>query len=233
MKVLILNSGIGSRLKPYSEGIPKCLLDLKGKSILQRQIEALLLNGLEKFIITTGPYEDKLIKHVKDLFPNLDVEFVNNEKFAETNYIYSIWLTREIIDDDILLLHGDLVFDETVLKKIISQNQNSVIIDKDAPLPEKDFKGLIKNGKIIEIGINIFGANAKFLLPLYYWKQNYFKIWIDEMKKLLDNGQMKVYAENAFNTIPQQLPLFPVYLDGAFCMEIDTYEDYLIALKKI
>ena len=230
MKAMILNSGVARRLKPLTDNLPKCLLEVNGKSILERQIELLLSVGVKKYIITTGPLQDKIIDHVKEKFPELDVVYTNNPKFETTNYIYSMWLARNEVDnDDILLLHGDLVFEKSVAQKIVEKNFNSVIIDREAPLPEKDFKGLIQNEKIVKIGIDVFGKEAAFLLPLYFWTKKDFSSWMKEIGKFIEKGETSCYAENAFNEISNTLNLIPLDIVNEFCMEIDTLDDLKLA----
>lgn len=230
MKALILNSGVARRLKPLTDNLPKCLLKINGKSILERQIELLLSVGVKKFIITTGPLQDKIINMVKEKFPKLDVVYTNNSKFESTNYIYSMWLARnEINDDDILLLHGDLVFEKSVIQKIVKQKNSSVIVDREAKLPEKDFKGKIQNGKILKIGIDVFGKDAAFLLPLYFWTKEDFQLWMDHIEKFVKNNNTSCYAENAFNEISETINLIPLDIVNEFCMEIDTLEDLKLA----
>ena len=230
MKAMILNSGVARRLKPLTDNLPKCLLEINGKSILARQIELLLSVGVEKYIITTGPLQEKIINHVKENFPELDVIYTNNPKFESTNYIYSMWLARnQIDDDDILLLHGDLVFEKSVVQKIVRQKTSSVIVDRNAPLPEKDFKGEIQKGKIIKIGIDVFGENAAFLLPLYYWTKEDFHLWMNHIEKFVKNNNTSCYAENAFNEISDTIDLHPLYIVNEFCMEIDTLDDLNLA----
>ena len=104
MKALILNSGTGKRLKPVTDDIPKCLIRVNGQSILERQLEILESFSIRKFIITTGPFENKIKKLISEIFSNLDVTYIHNPKFQSTNYIYSMWLARNVIDDDILRL---------------------------------------------------------------------------------------------------------------------------------
>ncbi|QEE15792.2 sugar phosphate nucleotidyltransferase [Promethearchaeum syntrophicum] len=230
MKALILNSGLARRLKPLTDNLPKCLLEINGKSILQRQIELLLSVGVKKYIITTGPLQDKIINHVNEKFPELDVIYPNNPKFESTNYIYSMWLARsEINDDDILLLHGDLVFEKSVIQKIVKQKKSSAIVDRATPLPEKDFKGLIQNGKITKIGIDVFGEKAIFLLPLYYWTKEDFELWMNNIEKFVKNNNTSCYAENAFNEISDTINLIPLDIVNEFCMEIDTLDDLNLA----
>lgn len=232
MKAMILNSGVARRLKPLTNDLPKCLLKVNGRTILERQIEKLIFCNVKKFIITTGPMEEKIKAHVLEIFPSIDIIYINNQKFDSTNYIYSMWLAREEIDDDIILLHGDLIFERSVVQKIVNQQQNSVIVDRAAPLPEKDFKGLIQNGKITKIGIDIFGKDAVFLLPLYFWKHEDFKRWMDEIGKFVKENQTSCYAENAFNVMQNQIDLYPLDINAKFCMEIDTMADLVIARQK-
>jgi phosphoenolpyruvate phosphomutase len=230
MKAMILNSGVASRLKPLTDNLPKCLLEINGKSILERQIELLLSVGVNKYIITTGPLQDKIIDHVKEKFPELDVVYTNNPKFETTNYIYSMWLAQNEVDNDnILLLHGDLVFEKSVVHKIVKQNKSSVIVDRIAPLPEKDFKGLIKNEKIVKIGIDVFGKDVVFLLPLYFWTKKDFSLWMNEIGKFVEKGVTSCYAENAFNEISETIDLIPLNIVNEFCMEIDTLDDLKLA----
>ena len=110
MKAIILASGIGKRLRPLTNNMPKSLIKIKDKTILEYQLDSLLKCKIEKVIITTGPFEEKIKEFLKTKYRNLDVTYVNNPKYETTNYIYSLWLTKDFIDDDVILFHGDLLF---------------------------------------------------------------------------------------------------------------------------
>tara|TARA_Y100000310_G_scaffold94862_1_gene92634 strand:+ start:553 stop:1254 length:702 start_codon:yes stop_codon:yes gene_type:complete len=213
---------------------PKCLVNISQngeETLLGHQIKNLQLCGINQFIITTGPFEGKIITYVNEKFPNLDVIFINNEKYKNTNYIYSMWIIKEYIDDDIILMHGDLVFEKTLLKKIInSKYKNSVLVNDKIPLPEKDFKGRVINGLVKEIGVNVFREKSKkgtvhFLAPIYFFSKNSFDDWLEEIGKFVYRNELSVYAENAFNNISNKIDLNPIYYSEEFCMEIDNQED--------
>ncbi|MBN1156099.1 NTP transferase domain-containing protein, partial [Candidatus Woesearchaeota archaeon] len=123
MKAIILNSGIGKRLQPLTNSVPKCLLEINGKTVIQTQLENLIRCEVTDILITTGPFEEKIRDYVKNRFPNIKVTYVNNPQYNSTNYIYSLWLTRDNVTDDILLIHGDLVFDNSLLERIIKQKK--------------------------------------------------------------------------------------------------------------
>ena len=141
MKAIILASGEGKRLRPLTDNLPKPLIKIGDKTILGHQLDNLIRCHIRDIIITTGPFEDKIKEYVKEKYPDLEVSYVNNPKYETTNYIYSMWLTKGLIDDDIILLHGDLVFEEKLLEKLINAEcENCVLVNRKIKPPEKDFK---------------------------------------------------------------------------------------------
>ena len=110
MKAVIFNSGLGNRMGDFTQSNHKSMARLKnGETIFHRQIRLLSQAGIREFIVTTGPFEDQLISEIID-FPELDFTFVRNDIYYKTNYIYSMYLAREHMNDDLVFLHGDLVF---------------------------------------------------------------------------------------------------------------------------
>ena len=230
MKAMILNSGIGKRLRPFTNDNPKCLAKLGGKTILEHQLESLLYYGLKDILITTGPFEEKIKDIVKEKFPQLGVTYVKNPKYDSTNYIYSMWLTKDWIDDDVLLLHGDMVFEEELLGRLLDEEQKTcVLINNKSEPPKKDFKGRIENNLVKEIGVSVFGENAFFLPPVYKFSKKDFMLLLEEIEKFVKIGDVNVYAEEAFNKISDKIKLTPVYYGDEFCMEIDDSNDLEVA----
>jgi len=226
MKALILNSGRGERLRPLTDDKPKALIKIGDKTILEYQIDNLIECGIRNIVITTGPFADKIKMHVKEKYSDLDVSYVNNSKYETTNYIYSMWLTKELIDDDIILLHGDLLFDKKLLERMINEkSENCVLVNRKIKAPEKDFKAVIENNRVVKIGVEFFGENAFFSAPLYKFSKSDFLCWLGEIKTFVKRGDVKSYAEDAFNEISDNLILRPLYFDDELCMEIDTMED--------
>jgi phosphoenolpyruvate phosphomutase len=226
MKALILASGKGERLYPVTKEIPKPLVEIGKKAILGIQIDNLIGCGIRNIIITTGLFEDKIKEYVRERYSNITVSYVNNPKYKTTNYIYSMWLTREFIDDDIILLHGDLVFERELLERLINEKcETCVLVNRTIKPPEKDFKAVIGNDKVVKIGVEFYGENAFFSAPLYKFSKSDFLCWLDEIEKFIKRGDTKSYAEDAFNKISDEIVLCPLYFDKELCMEIDTKED--------
>ena len=225
MKALILNSGIGSRMGDSTHSKPKCMTLLaNGQSILSRQINQLESANITEIIITTGPFHTQLEEHAYKSSRTARLSFINNPIYANTNYIYSIYLAREQLDDDIILLHGDLVFSDDVLYNILDFNGSVVITSSTSPLPEKDFKAIISNDRIITVSVDCF-ENAVASQPLYRLTRKEWLIWLSEIERFIASGQITCYAENAFNQISHQIHLFPFDIKDQLCFEIDTPED--------
>jgi len=235
MRALLLNSGIGKRMGSVTKDIPKCLVEIApGESIIDRQVRVLQENGISEIVVTTGPFEDQLHSFFKQKYPHIQVTFIHNPNYKNTNYIYSMWLAREVLNRDILLMHGDLVLDFQICSRVIHfSEKNCVVMDKQAPLPEKDFKGRLIAGYVKEIGINVTGAGAYFLLPLYRLQKDAFNTWMQEIGRFVERNDNSVYAENAFNEISDIIHLKPLWMDGETCMEVDTYEDLEAARKLV
>ncbi len=216
---------------PETLRIPKALLEVNDRTILDIELENLTSNGITDIIIVSGHKHEMLEHYVAEKYPHLNIWFVKNEEFAATNYIYSIWLTRELVDDDIVILHGDMVFDEGLLSMLLDfPSDNAALINNVVEPPEKDFKAVVDGENVIEkIGVDFFGENAFFCAPIYKFSMAAFSRWLQEIDVFVANGNVTCYAEDAYNNVADEIKLKAVYFDHGFCMEIDTPEDLDIA----
>lgn len=226
MKAMILNSGSGSRLGVLTENMPKALLEVAGKPLLGYQLDNLTACGVSSFIITTGPFEEKIRDYVAKNYASLHITYVNNPEYQSTNYIYSMFLAKKEVDDHIVLLHGDLFFQKVLLQKLLgNKHSNCVLVNRKVRPPEKDFKAVLARGRVVKIGVQFFGKNSFFCAPLYKFAKADFLFWLDEIEKHVAKGNLKIYAENVFNEVSNKILLYPLYYNGEVCLEIDTKED--------
>lgn len=226
MKALILNSGMGSRMAAITDNKPKCMSELfPSCTILDMQLQNLIQCNISEVVITTGPFEDLLKNHIKAYENQVKITYVHNTLYRNTNYIYSIFLANQFIrNHDILLLHGDLVFTAKLLKRVINSKTSAMVTDRTLFLPEKDFKAVVSDNRIVKIGIEFF-KHAYAAQPLYKWFAQDMELWLDEISAFCENGSTDVYAEQAFNHISNRVALLPLDAEGELCMEVDTAED--------
>ena len=228
MKAVIFNSGYGKRMGEFTKTHHKSQAPLKnGETIYQRQLRLLMECGIKDFVITTGPHKEQLMDAAADeRFKELNFTFVENPIYDKTNYIYSMFLAKEHLDDDILLMHGDLVFDKKLLQDVIaSPEKNLGMLNKQKALPEKDFKARVEDGKIVEVSINIFDENCFAFQPLYKLSKETLGKWLDRVSDFIAAGNDGVYAENALNEIARGLDIKPFGYEDYYVDEVDNLDD--------
>ncbi len=233
MKALILNSGLGSRMGSMTKTHPKCMTEIHGKdTILSRQLK-MLEGRVDDIVITTGYYDEVLTDYCSSLGLAQKITFVKNPQFDSTNYIYSIYCARdELKGEEILLMHGDLVFEQSVLDDILTQEDSCVAVSAGTVLPEKDFKAVIKDGYVVQIGVEFFD-NAFASQPLYKLNMSEWTAWLGSICHFCESGNVNCYAENAWNELAGQYPLLPFEIDNRLCREIDNPEDLEVVKRRL
>ena len=225
MKALILNSGLGSRMGVLTSEHPKCMTEISPReTILSRQLRQIADAGIGEVVITTGLFRDALIAYCESLDLPLSFTFVHNPDFRETNYIYSIYCARAELDDDILLMHGDLVFENEVIDRILACETSCMAVSTTQPLPEKDFKAVIRDGKVQKVGVEFFD-DAVAAQALYRLKRDDWQKWLDRITAFCESGNRKVYAENALNELDGAADIVPLDVGDLLCAEVDDPAD--------
>lgn len=226
MKALILNSGVGRRMGVLTSEHPKCMTEIApGETILSRQLRLLARCGIREAVITTGLFDSVLRDYCRSLELPLEISFVFNPDYAETNYIQSIRCAEPLLrSEDIVLMHGDLVFEQGVLGRVLASPVSCMTVSSTLPLPQKDFKAVVQDGRIMKVGIEFFD-DALTAQPLYKLLRRDWLMWLDKICEFCDGGQRKCYAENAFNTISDECEVYAMDYKDKLCAEIDTPED--------
>lgn len=228
MKAVIFNSGLGKRMGRYTECGHKSMVRINsGESIFERQLRLLSECGITEFVVTVGPFREQLINAAKA--PHLahcNFTFVENPVYDSTNYIYSMYLAREHMDDDVIMLHGDLVFDRALLEAVLAcEDADCATVNRAKPLPEKDFKCRIKDGCVQEVSVKIFDGDCFSFQPMYKLSKATIGAWLEKVCEFVDKGDTGVYAENAMNEIFPTLSVKEFSYEDYFIDEIDCPED--------
>lgn len=233
MKALILNSGLGSRMGVLTSEHPKCMTEISAKeTILSRQLRQIADAGIEEVVITTGYYDGVLVNYCNSLDLPLHFTFVKNPIYDQTNYIYSIYCAREYLDDDIILMHGDLVFEHEVFDKVLASSVSCMAVSSTLPLPEKDFKAVVHNGMVMKVGVEFFNE-AMEAQALYKLLKDDWKVWLDKIVEFCENDKRKVYAENALNELDGAANIHALDVENLLCSEIDNPEDLAVVTAKL
>ena len=233
MKALILNSGLGSRMGVLTSEHPKCMTEINSReTILSRQLRQIVDAGIEEVVITTGAFDSVLVNYCQSLDLPVHITFVKNPAYQDTNYIYSIYCAKEYLDDDIILMHGDLVFENEVFDRVVSHKGSCMTVSSTLPLPEKDFKAVIRDEKVVKVGIEFFNE-AMAAQPLYKLTKQDWNLWLDKMIEYCESDNRKVYAENALNELDGACHIDALDVQNLLCAEIDNPEDLAVVSSKL
>lgn len=237
MKALILNSGLGRRMGVLASEHPKCMTEISSQdTILSRQLKMIAAAGIKEVVMTTGYYDDVLVNYCKSFDLPISYTFVKNPIYDKTNYIYSIYCARESLKDtDIVLMHGDLVFENSVFDAVLASPVSCMTVSSTLELPEKDFKAVIKEDRITAVGVEFFN-NAIAAQPLYKLNTDDWRLWLDNIIAYCesnDESKRKCYAEKAFNDISEKINLRTLDFEDKLCAEVDTPEDLAMVFPKL
>ncbi|MCR5272034.1 MAG: phosphoenolpyruvate mutase [Lachnospiraceae bacterium] len=233
MKALILNSGLGSRMGVLTSEHPKCMTEISGQeTILSRQLRLLADSGIEEVVITTGLFDAVLVNYCNSLELPLHFTFVKNPEYDKTNYIYSIYCAREYLDDDIILMHGDLVFEQEVLDKVMESETSCMTVSSTLELPEKDFKAVVSDGKVLKVGVEFFN-DAMEAQALYHLYRDDWNKWLSKICEFCESDRRNVYAENALNELDGACNIEALDVENMLCAEIDDPNDLAVVSSKL
>lgn len=227
MKAIILNSGIGSRLGELTKNVPKSMVKINdNETIFSKSIKTLINYDIDEFIITTGYLDEVLREYATNNFPLVNFTFVHNPVYDSTNYIKSLDYVIDDINDDILLLHGDLVYDTEVVDLLLNSRKSAMVVDSQTPIPEKDFKAKLVDGLVKKVSVNYFGDDAIACQPLYKLNNDDWILWKKGIRTFCEEDNTNVYAEESLNILLENdIEIEAIDIKEFYCSEIDTVED--------
>ena len=156
MKVVILAAGFGSRLRPLTNEMPKCMVEVNNVKIIEKQITNLLRNGIkeEEITVVTGYKTEKLELYLKNNYKNVNI--IINKDYEKTNNMYSLYLTKNIVNNsDFILMNADVFFEENIIKELLNSTKENLMVCDDGRYIEESMKIMKKEDRIIEISKKI------------------------------------------------------------------------------
>ena len=129
MQALMLAAGMGKRLGNFTKNATKCMVPVNGKTLIEYAIESLIYAGIKKFTMVVGYKKDVLKNFLKGKYPQIQIDFIDNDVYDSTNNIYSLYLARDVLSsDDTILLESDLIFDKEIIREIVSSPEKNLAV---------------------------------------------------------------------------------------------------------
>lgn len=238
MKAIILAAGIASRLRPLTDSMPKCLLQVGQRCLLQRAFDGLISNGIHEFVIVTGYRHKQIEEFLAARYPHEKIIFIYNKVYASTNNIYSLWLCRPEADgQEILLLDSDILFDPQIVTRVLASERPNVLVLNNHPLSEEEIKVIVdEQGEVKEISkvcsiehaigesIGIEKMSAAYTTALF-----------KELEQMIEKeGLDNIFYERAFERlIPQGHTFGVIDTTDLYSVELDTVDDFRQAQQLI
>lgn len=242
MRAIILTAGFGNRLRPLTNDRPKSMVEFKGRTIIQRQIDIFKSIGISPIIIIGG--------HGFNSLKDLDCILLENIDYSKTNMVYSLLCARKYFDDDLIISYGDILYEPSILKNLIQSKRNiSVAVDMnwrsywedrfDDPLSDAETLKLGKNGNLIEIGNkpkSFLDIDAQFMGLMKFKKKGmkYVLNLCDKINNKNDKSALSLngktvevaYTTDLLNELIQKnISVRAVKVTGTW-VEFDTIADY-------
>jgi choline kinase len=156
MKAIILSAGQGRRLLPLTERTPKCLLPVADSSVLEHQLRVLARCGVEHVTVVVGFGARHVERFLADNpIPGIEVEALFNPFYIVSDNLATCWVARGAMDGDFLLINGDTIFEDRVLRRLLETPRSPVTltIDHKREYDEDDMKVTLDgDGKLLAIG---------------------------------------------------------------------------------
>lgn len=230
MRVILLAAGTATRLRPLTDALPKCLLDIGAESMLSRAIRILSSRGLRRFTIVDGFKSELVRAHVTAEFPAEWFSFVRNEQYATTNNSYSLFLARYGADEPMLLSDADIVYEPAVIDRLLADpNPNRLALRTRGALGDEEMKVVVDaDGRVTDIAKNVPPSSAVGeSVGLEVFSPSFAeRLFATLERRMLAEGRTGEWYEASFvELVKHGEPLTTVDLGSLDCMEVDTIDD--------
>lgn len=157
MKAIILSAGQGRRLLPLTAEMPKCLLPIHGKTLIEWQIEALRECRVDRITVVTGYHAEKVDEVLLRAYGKSRIKPLYNPSYAVADNMVSCWAARHEMKEDFIILNGDTLFEAPVLKRLLASPDHpvTVVVDHKEMYDADDMKVEMEGARLVRIGKDI------------------------------------------------------------------------------
>jgi len=145
MKAIITAAGYGSRMYPLAQNTPKCLLTIKGETLLARHLRILRGCGIEDITVGTGFHQEKIVERYGE-----EVSIRYNPHYEITGSIFTLWVVRDLLTDDVILMNADVIYTEEPIKALLADDNPYCLIVAKGPCDEEARKVKVLDGVVVD-----------------------------------------------------------------------------------
>lgn len=230
MRALILVAGHGSRLKSAVGETPKSLIEIGGRVLLDRQIEAMTALGVDRICLATGYHHDAFTARYGDR-----VDYRYNPFFRDSNNIVSFLFARDwVTDSDLVVCYGDLLYDPDLLAAAIGSPADIGLVIDRSRAEEGHALVSLRQGKVTAVGLTVpaASADARFV-GIAKLSRPAVSYLMPAIEAAVRTGKLNDYYLAGIRILMEQgHPVEPIDVTGLRWTEID-YPDDLTAARRL
>lgn len=238
-KAVILAAGLGSRLKPLTDEIPKCLTEVHGQTITEHTLDILEKYGIKETVLVVGYLGEIVRDRIGRQYRDMRISYIENNIYDETNSMYSAWLAKDILKEGALLIEGDTFFDDKLIGEILKRDDGKSywIADQfrrgyEGSMSITDSEKRIVDIRIVRAQLAAYEENYYKSTGILKITSEYGKIlasWLDDEVR---GGNVNIYYDLV---VAKHLKDYPIYVHdvtGLKWAELDSLDD-VIRVEKI
>ena len=239
MQAVILAAGVGLRLNSEKNQLPKGLIEIGGKPLLEYSLEALIQNNVNEVIMVVGFQHQKIKDKFGSRYRSLNIDYVLNEQYAHSGSMYSLAMVQDVIEDDILLLESDLLYESRAIGLLLNAAcQNCILVVQLSGSGDEVYVCTNAEQEITALGKNIprhlKSAAVGELAGLSRFEVNFLDLVFRQSDQDIAAGNLNNHYEVCvFETSKNTKPIHAVVADDLLWYEIDTKKDLKKAQEQI
>lgn len=231
---IILAAGRSMRLRPLTDNLPKCLLDMGPKKIMDWQLDALKSVGVQNVRIVVGYEQEKIRTHVAEHHADLDVTYIVNPDFETTNTLFSLHLALMDFEEDFYYMNADVVFEERILARLRDGSGGGFLAIDRKQCREEEVKVQLSDTSITAIGKHLDPAqSAGEFIGVANFQGPFARRFRETVAREAVAGNEMKFFEHALDVMSDKHDMYAVDITGLPCVEVDFPEDYQYAIEEV
>jgi len=232
---IVLAAGLGTRLNQLTDGIPKCLVEINGRSILENALTNLEKNGIEETVIVVGYLKNEIINRVGSRFGQMKITYIENMAYDKTNNIYSLWRAKNYLQEPIILIEGDIFFEEQILKELLSVKYDACMVvghfkeGLDGLVVSLDNDNFVTGMFFKEDQKDNFNYSDKYkTVNMYKFSKEFLERIMKYLDEFVAKGELHHFYEITIKKLleEEELRLFAYVVNELKWYEIDDETDF-------
>lgn len=216
-------AGVGRRLQALNINKPKCLITVQNETLIRRSVNLLVNKGISDITVIVGFMADLIRNEL-----NNDVAYFENPDFQSTNSIKSLWYAKDLLEDNVLLLNGDLYYEHGILDYAINQTNPVVMLADSTRIDNADYRFSFSGDQINQFGKHLTNHETDGeYVGIVRIDQSFIKTFKQALEEMITSGKSNIWWEEVlYSFIEKRIPIHYFDVAGTFWSEVDNLQDY-------